>query len=107
MLTALWVVSAIFLMVGFVVTEKNASSVLAGYNSMSEEEKKKIDLKKLLKTFKAFHVFLASSLLLIGMGFYLLNLEKYLEFLLVLYPLMAYIWLIWKINSGKFKKIEE
>jgi len=37
--------SLLFIVIGFIVTENNAKSLLSGYNTMSEEDRKLFDLK--------------------------------------------------------------
>ena len=51
---ALLITSAIVACCGYVVTEGNADILLAGYNTMSEKEKEKFDLKGYLNFFKQF-----------------------------------------------------
>ena len=51
---AIIVTSAIVICCGYIVTEKNADILLAGYNTMSKKEKEKFDLKGYLGFFKKF-----------------------------------------------------
>ena len=47
----------LFIAVGFILTENNAKTLLAGYNTMSDEERQKVDIVAFLKYFRKFHVF--------------------------------------------------
>src|SRR5690554_1940323 len=86
--------------IGFIVTEGNAKYILAGYNTLSEEERKKIDLKSFLGYFRKFHLFLGISLIIFGLFFtYVFNETIGLAFL-VIYPCLAYIYFV--ITSAKY-----
>lgn len=54
-------ISAFFLCMAFVVTAKNAKYMLSGYNTMSNEERKNVDLKGLISYFRNFFIFLGIS----------------------------------------------
>lgn len=47
-------VSLIYLLVGFGINKKNANYLLAGYNTMSDEQKEKFDIDSYLEFFKRF-----------------------------------------------------
>ena len=47
---------AVFIGVAYGVNEKNAKLLLAGYNTMSEQERKNFDLKSYLIYFKKFFI---------------------------------------------------
>jgi len=53
---ALLITSAIVAGCGYIVTESNADTLLAGYNTMSKKEKEKFDLKGYLNFFKKFMI---------------------------------------------------
>tara|TARA_R110002049_G_scaffold308754_1_gene513861 strand:- start:24 stop:254 length:231 start_codon:yes stop_codon:yes gene_type:complete len=57
----------IFILVGYLVTKNNASQLLSGYNTMSKEEQKKLDLETYLPFFRKFHVFLGISIIAISL----------------------------------------
>jgi uncharacterized protein DUF3784 len=85
--------SLIFVAIGFMVTEKNARYILAGYNTMSTEERSKFDLKSYIPNFRKFHIFLGVSFLLLGLVFNSLNQDVGRIFIMV-YPIAAYIYFI-------------
>lgn len=93
MLTAAIILSLILLSLGFLVTPGNAKYLLSGYNMMSESDRAKIDIVSYLKFFNRFHIFLGITLLV---GFCILNNinENWATAFMVLYPLLAYIYMV-------------
>ena len=88
--------SILFIVIGFIVTENNAKYVLSGYNTMSEEERKKVDIKAYIPYFRKFHIFLGISLTVIGsILFYFFN-PDWSGVFLGIYPILAYTVFIWK-----------
>lgn len=95
MIYTLIFLSIIFIGIGFAINKKNAGYLLAGYNTISAEEKAKIDIEAYLKTFKRFHVFLGLSFLLLGGLFIYFLGEDYTGLFLAIYPILAYTgWLL-------------
>lgn len=86
--------SILFVATGFMVTEKNAKFLLSGYNTMSEEDRKKVDIKAYLTYFKNFHIFLGISFLVLGSGLIYLISENAGGIFLAVYPILAYIYFI-------------
>lgn len=84
--------SLLFIVIGFIVTENNAQYLLAGYNTMSNEERKKIDIKTYIGYFKKFHLFLGTSFFLIGMLLIYSGYENETSIFIVAYPILAYIY---------------
>ena len=87
-------VSLLFLIIAFAVTEKNAKYLLAGYNTMSNEDRSKMDLKSYLTYFRKFHVFLSLSFLSIGLVLNLIS-ENAAGVFFGVYPVLGYIYFIW------------
>lgn len=98
MLYLLIALSGLFGAIGFLVTEKNARYLLAGYNTMPEAERAKVDLGGYLSYFKKFHLFLALSFLAIGLALYFTLGESAAGVFLGVYPILAYIYFIWSSN---------
>jgi len=86
--------SLLFIVIGFIVTENNAKYLLAGYNTMSNEERKRVDIKAYIDYFKKFHLFLGTSFILIGMLLIYSGYENETSIFIVAYPLLAYIYFI-------------
>lgn len=51
------IICVLFIALAFILTENNAKYLLAGYNTMSPEERKKVDIKGLIAYFKSFLFF--------------------------------------------------
>lgn len=91
-----------FIALGFILTEYNAKHLLAGYNTMNEAERKKVDLKGLVRFFRRFHIFLGVTFLILGLVSNYLFTETTTRLALLLYPILAYVYLVWQ--SSKFYK---
>jgi hypothetical protein len=94
------VLSLIFIAIGFVITPNNARYLLSGYNTMSEEERAKIDIVTYLRFFKRFHIFLGMSLLVVVLGLHFWIDEDAAGVVLVMYPLLAYLFFAVKSSRG-------
>jgi len=75
-LIAISIFSLILIGIGYLITEKNAPYLLAGYNTMSKEEQDQVDLKPLLAFFKKFHINLGVSQAIIGFALCFFRLRK-------------------------------
>ena len=91
--------SLLFVAIGFIVTENNAKYLLSGYNTMSEEERKKVDIKSYIPYFRKFHIILGISFFVLGFGINLIN-KNAAGIFLAVYPILAYIYCA--IISSKF-----
>ena len=91
----------LFFGIAFILTENNAKHMLSGYNTMSAEEREKFDLKSFIPFYRNFHIFLSVSFVAIGVALNYLNTNAAGIFLAV-YPIVAYIYFIWK--SNQFQK---
>lgn len=62
----MWVVvillAGLFLLIGFSVTKSNARYLLAGYNTMPEEQRANFDIENYLKVFRRFFIVLSVSI---------------------------------------------
>lgn len=86
--------SLLFIAIGFIVTENNAKYLLAGYNTMNDEEQKKVDLKTYITYFRKFHVFLGFSFFAIGMLVTYFIDENVTSIFIAVYPILAYTYFI-------------
>jgi hypothetical protein len=94
--------SVLFVALGFIVTENNSKYLLSGYNTMNEEDRKKVDIKAYIPYFRKFHIFLGISFLILGTSLtYLIN-ESAGGIFLAVYPILAYIYFI--ATSSKYSK---
>lgn len=88
----------LFLAIGFILTENNAKHMLSGYNTLSEEERKKFDLKAFIPFYKYFHIFLSISFVSIGLALNFLS-KNAAGIFLAVYPILAYMYFIWRSNQ--------
>lgn len=94
--------SLFFIAIGFILTENNAKYILAGYNTMSEEDRENVDLKSYVVFFRKFHIFLGLSFFItVSALSHFINNEIGGMFFIV-YPFIAYIYFI--SASRKFSK---
>ena len=94
---------AVFIAVAYGINEKNAKLLLAGYNTMSEQERKNFDLKSYLIYFKKFffNISIYPTIFFIGLYFIL-----EVEYALILYSLsiiISFPFLIYKGHKCKTK----
>jgi len=68
-----FLISAIYFFLGFVLTENNAKYLLAGYNTMGEEDQKKFNIKKMVSFLKKSFWLLGVVTILVGIVLILLN----------------------------------
>lgn len=99
MLFPILFISILLTGVGFLVTENNAKYLLSGYNTMSEEDKKKFDIKGYIPYFKKFHIFLGISLCCISLIIYYFIDVDYSGLFLGCYPIICYTYFIWRSNK--------
>src|SRR5690606_653458 len=86
--------SLLFIAIGFILTENNAKYLLSGYNTMSEEDRKKIDIKAYIPYFRNFHIFLGISFAVLGCFLVYFVGDNACGIFLGVYPIVAYIYFI-------------
>lgn len=96
MIAPILLLSSIFVVIAFIVDENNAKYLLSGYNTMSEADRAKFNIKSYITFFRNFHIFLGLSLLIISLILLYFIDSIWCEIFLVAYPLLAYIYFIWK-----------
>ncbi|MCS4228816.1 DUF3784 domain-containing protein [Sphingobacterium sp. BIGb0165] len=104
MITLVLVLSVILATVAFLVTEENADSSLSGYNTLSSTAKQQFDIKAFVPYFRKFHLSLAVSYLLISLFLLFVISSYWAKIFSIAYPLLAYIFFIWKANSFFIKR---
>ncbi|MBU2906802.1 DUF3784 domain-containing protein [Arenibacter algicola] len=101
----------LFISMAFLVTENNSKYLLSGYNTMSEAERTKVDIKSYIPYFKKFHLFLGVSFIAIGLLLHFAIGESASGIFIGVYPILAYIYFMresnkyWKGSSSKWNKI--
>lgn len=89
-------ISALFVAIAFGVTENNAKYLLAGYNTMSEDERSKVDIKNYIPYLRKFHLFLGTSFLLAGLILYYVAGANAGWVFIGTYPIVGYMYFIWR-----------
>src|SRR5690606_18293786 len=85
-----------FIGIGYLLTENNASQLLSGYNTMSKKEQQKLNLKDYIPFFRKFHIFLGSSIIIIGLGLEYFFDGKAAAIFITIYSLIAYLFFVWQ-----------
>ncbi len=96
----------LYLGIGFIITEKNAPTLLSGYNRMSKEDKARFDLKNYLASFRQFHLFLGLSTLIGGLGLYFVMSKNAGVAFAVLYPILGLVFFILRSNKYWAKNMQ-
>lgn len=94
--------SALFIVIAFTVTEGNAKYLLSGYNTMSEADRKQVDLVAFLHYFKRFHLFLGISFLVVASALHFAVGANAAGVFVTVYPILAYVFFI--VRSQRFYK---
>ena len=97
-------IGLLFIGIGFLITEKNAKYLLSGYNTMSKEQRDKVELKPYLSHFRKFHIFLGLSFMVIALTLNYLS-PNIGGIFLVVYPIIAYSYFMWT-SRGYFKNVK-
>lgn len=95
-------ISLLFLAIGFILTKNNAKYLLAGYNTMSEEKRRQLDIQPFLLYFRKFHIFLGLSFFIISSILIYVVSEKAGGLFISIYPILAYLYFFW--SSAKYTK---
>ena len=86
--------SLMFFMMAFIITENNATYLLNGYNTMSEEERKTFDLKGFIRFYRNLHFVLAGSFFVLSLAITRLENETWLGLFITTYPVLVYMYMI-------------
>lgn len=88
--------SLFFAVIGLLLNAGNAKYLLAGYNTMSESDRKSFDIDRYLIFFRNFHLVLSAICLFGGLLLYFFYDPDAAMMFVSLAPVVAYIWFIWK-----------
>ncbi|RYG12302.1 MAG: DUF3784 domain-containing protein [Chitinophagaceae bacterium] len=88
--------------IAFVLTEKNAKNLLSGYNMMSTEERKTVDIASLVTYFRKFFVVLGITFTLGSLALIYLGNQTVATVFICCYPVVALVYFV--ISSQKFNK---
>lgn len=93
------ILGAFFAGIGFLIHEGNAKYLLAGYNTMGESERKKVDLSRFIPYFRRFHIFLGASFTVLGLLLVQVAGNAAGSVFVSLYPIGAYMYFMWRSGS--------
>jgi len=102
MLYLLIAMSLVFMLICFILTEKNAKYLLSGYNTMTDIERESFNISAYIRYLRGFHLFLGFSFLLIGLLLHFTLGMLVTTFFTVIYPILGYIFFL--TFSRKFSK---
>lgn len=83
----------------FILTEKNAPTLLAGYNTMSPEEQANYPLQDFLQLYKRFHLVLGLSMIVFGIALRAIWGDNAMGLVLALYPLLGYLYFMFRVQQ--------
>jgi hypothetical protein len=99
MIVPIFILSSIFIAIAFIVNENNAKYLLSGYNTMSEVERQNFDIESYISYFRKFNILLGLTLFTIStILLYAVN-SDWSGIFLGSYPILAYVYFIWKANQ--------
>lgn len=96
MLWLILLLPLLYIVIGFVLTEKNAPTLMSGYNTLSAEEQAAYPLQESVRFFRRFHWAMGSLTLLVGLVLWSLGYFDLAVNAVVLLPLVAYIYFIYR-----------
>jgi len=96
MLSIICLLPLIYIAIGFIITEKNAPTLMSGYNTLSPEEQAVYPLKESVRFFKQFHWVMGLFTLLAGISLWSLAYYELALNVVVLLPLVAYIYFMYR-----------
>ncbi len=86
----------LYVAIGFILTEKNAPTLMSGYHGLTEEEKAAYPLRESVRFFKRFHWAIGLLTLLAGGVLLSLDKEDLATQTVVLFPLIAYLYFMYR-----------
>ena len=95
----IWVIlllPLLYVAIGFILTEKNAPTLMSGYNTLTPEEQAAYPLRESVRFFKRFHWTMGLLTLLLGMLLWSAGYFDLAVNTVVLLPLLAYVYFIYR-----------
>jgi hypothetical protein len=84
----------LFVVIGFIINEKNAKNWLSGYNTLSPEKQAEFPIARYIERFRKFHLFLGLTTIVGGLLFYYFVSKDWATILICIYPIAAYIYFV-------------
>lgn len=96
------IIGLVLITLGFLIFNSKGLILIAGYNTLSEEEKEKIDKKKLGNKTGIFLILIGTLTVILGISLkYLSGYSTYISIIFVLIVIIQSIILIYSVNKKK------
>ena len=89
-------VAVLYLAIGLLINKNNARYLLAGYNTMSEEKRKKFPIDSYLVFFKKFFNRMSIFTLLSALFFYLIFIEQTAVTIWAIFQIIPYVYFVFQ-----------
>ncbi len=86
----------VYITLGFLLTEKNAPTLMSGYNTLSKEEQAAYPLAKSVRFFRRFHWWMGSVTLAGGLLFLTLGHAEVAVNWVVIFPMLGYVYFVYR-----------
>ena len=86
---AIFLLGLFHITISFILNEKNAKYLLAGYNTMSDKERESYDIKGFLKEARKSLLIIGIFILLIYSLLYFSSMDEYTSFILIIIPMLS------------------
>lgn len=86
--------SLLFVLVGRILTPRNAPFLLSGYNNLSPEQQQQVDLRAYIRFWRRFHQWLGAGHLIVGSLLIFFWNEDAGSVFMGVCPLLAYVWFL-------------
>ena len=94
MLITILFIGAFLSALGFILNVNNAPYLLSGYNTLSAEEREKIDIDSLVRCFRQFHRLFGLVFIAIGLASLKLFGEYASTYVVIFFPILAYLYFL-------------
>lgn len=96
MIWLILILPLVYIAIGFILTEKNAPTLMSGYNTLSDEEKAAYPLVASVRFFKRFHWTIGLISLLAGIILLSIAQEDLAIQAVVMFPIIAYLYFMYR-----------
>lgn len=93
-------IGLLFIALAFLRNEKSADAIIAGYDTLSIEQKEEIDLVSLLSYLKKFNIFVGVTVIIVGLALYFLTNTLITALFAINFPIISQVYFM--VKSKKF-----
>ncbi|MDM1396121.1 DUF3784 domain-containing protein [Myroides odoratimimus] len=87
-MTVYFVIAIMYIGISFLLTHTNADSILAGYNTLSEERKKLYDITSTVNIINRTVRCTGIVLALLGIVFYFIDVSEFIHFIILIFSVL-------------------